>query len=75
MSRIVYLLCVGFLLLLCGCSLESIKRTTYETLQNFGHQKCLKNLSSDCNKKESYDEYQRKRKELEQPASAVPPVK
>jgi len=61
--------------MVCGCSIESIKRTTYETLQNFNRQKCVKNLSSDCGKKESYDEYQRQRKELEQPASAVPAMK
>jgi hypothetical protein len=48
-----------------GCSSESAKRTAYETLQNVREQECLKNPSSDCGKRDSYEDYQRKRKEIE----------
>lgn len=58
-------LCVVIVALTAGCSSESAKRTAYETLQNVRQQKCLKNLSSDCEKRESYEDYERKRKELE----------
>lgn len=57
-------LCVIIVALTAGCSSESAKRTAYETLQNVRRQECLKNLSSDCEKRESYEDYERKRKEL-----------
>jgi hypothetical protein len=54
-------------MLVSGCSAETAKRTTYETLQNVHEQDCLKdpNSPSDCGKQDSYDTYQRQRKELE----------
>jgi hypothetical protein len=58
-------LCLVIAALIAGCSSESAKRTAYETLQNVREQECLKNLSSDCEKRESYEDYECKRKELE----------
>jgi uncharacterized protein YceK len=65
MANFVRVLCLAIIVLVSGCSSESAKRTAYETLQNVRQQECLKNLSSDCEKRESYEDYQRKRKELE----------
>jgi uncharacterized protein YgiB involved in biofilm formation len=50
-----------------GCSSDSAQRTAYETLQNVGQQDCRKSPSADaeCPKRESFDDFQRKRKELE----------
>ncbi len=56
---------VALLFLLPGSSSGSAQRTTYETLQNVGQQDCRKNPAADCPKRESYDDYQRQRKELE----------
>jgi hypothetical protein len=54
-------------LLTSGCSTNSVNKTAYETLQNIGQQQCQKTMSSDCSKRESYDDYQRHRHELESP--------
>jgi len=48
-----------------GCSSETVKRTTYETLQNIREQECMKNPSSDCSRRDTYDQYQKQRKEVE----------
>jgi len=58
-------LCLVAISLVSGCSSDTAKRTAYETLQNVREQECLKNPSADCGKRGSYDDYQRKRKELE----------
>lgn len=55
------------LLLVSGCSTETAKRTAYETLQNKQQQECLKTPGADCSRHDSYDDYQRKRKELNPP--------
>lgn len=65
MANFVGGLCVVIAALTAGCSSESAKRTAYETLQNVRQQECMKNPSADCGKRDSYDDYQRKRKELE----------
>lgn len=65
MASFAGVLCLATIVLVSGCSSESAKRTAYETLQNVHRQECLKNLSSDCEKRESYEDYERKRKELE----------
>lgn len=54
---------------LAGCSSETVKRTTYETLQNVHQRECMKNPSANCDKREYYDDYERKRKELDLPES------
>lgn len=48
-----------------GCSADAAKRTTYETLQNVREQECRKNPSLDCEKREHYEDYRRKRDSLE----------
>lgn len=58
------LLLGGVILWTLGCSTESWKRTGYETLQNIEDERCLRDWSSDCPERESYDEYQRKRQDL-----------
>ena len=57
--------CLIIVALIAGCSADTAKRTAYETLQNVHEQECLKNPSSDCGKRDSYDDYERKRKALE----------
>jgi len=59
-------MCLAILASMAGCSTDTAKRTAYETLQNVHQQECLKNPSaSNCEKRESYDDYQRRRKELD----------
>ena len=58
-------LCLAIIALTAGCSSDTAKRTAYETLQNVHQQECLKNPSLDCEKRESYEDYERKRKDLE----------
>ncbi len=67
MDNFVLVLCLAIVVLTAGCSSEAAKRTAYETLQNVHEQECLKNRTSpdDCGKRESYDDYERKRKALE----------
>jgi uncharacterized protein YceK len=67
MDKSICLLCLAVVALVSGCSSETAKRTAYETLQNVREQECLKNpnSSSDCGKRDSYDVYQRQRKDLE----------
>jgi hypothetical protein len=48
-----------------GCSGEFAKRTAFETLQNIHEQQCERDLSGKCPERESYDDYQRKRKEAQ----------
>jgi len=49
----------GLIVFSAGCTTESLQRTGYETLQNIEQERCLRNLSSPCPERESYDEYQR----------------
>ena len=65
MSDVVRALCLAIVVLVSGCSSETAKRTTYETLQNVHQRECLKNPSAECEKREYYDDYERKRKELD----------
>jgi len=58
-------LCLIIIALAAGCSSETAKRTAYETLQNIHEQECLNNPSLKCEKRDNYDDYERKRKELE----------
>lgn len=59
-------MCLAILVFTDGCSTDTAKRTAYETLQNVHQQECLNNPSaSNCEKRESYDDYQRRRKELD----------
>jgi hypothetical protein len=66
MDNFVLVLCLVIVALTAGCSSEAAKRTAYETLQNVHEQECLKNPSADCRKRDSYEDYERQRKALEQ---------
>jgi len=68
MKKVVPVLSLAIFIFLFGCSTEQAKRTAYEALRNKARMECLKNPSSPCPKDESYDEYQRARKELPLPA-------
>ena len=65
MANFIRVLCLAIAALTAGCSSETAKRTAYETLQNVHEQECLKNPAMDCGKRDSYEDYERKRKELE----------
>ena len=67
MDKSIFVLCLTVFALVSGCSSEMAKRTAYETLQNVHEQECLKNPAMNCGKRDSYDDYQRKRKELNPP--------
>ncbi len=53
--------------LISGCSADTAKRTAYETLQNVRDRECMRNPSVSCEKRETYEDYERKRKELDSP--------
>jgi hypothetical protein len=65
MSGSFRLLSLAIIALAAGCSSDTAKRTAYETLQNIHEQECLNNPSLKCEKREYYDDYERKRKALE----------
>jgi len=67
MANLIRVLFLAIIALVAGCSSDTAKRTTYETLQNVRQQECMKNMSPDCEKREYYDDYERKRKELDSP--------
>jgi hypothetical protein len=50
-----------------GCSSETAKRMAFETLQNMREQECTRDLSGKCPARESYADYQRKRREAQSP--------
>lgn len=60
------LLVPGVIVLITGCSVDSAKRTAYETLQNVRQQECMRNPGQDCGQRDSYDDYRSKRDELKQ---------
>ena len=65
MSNLICVSCLVGIALVSGCSSETAKRTAYETMQNVRQQECRKNLSTDCDKRDSYEDYERERKALE----------
>jgi len=65
MKGIFKVLSLAMIVLACGCSSETAKRTAYETLQNVREQECLKNPSADCGKRDTYEHYEHQRKALE----------
>ena len=67
MNRFTFILLTGLLSLLHGCSNETVKRTSFETLQNLREQQCEKDLSGNCPAREHYSDYQRKRREAQAP--------
>jgi hypothetical protein len=55
----------GWILLLQGCSGESLERVGYETMRNVKEQQCLNRKMRQCPENLSYEEYQEQRRELE----------
>ena len=51
------------LLVLTACNSETVKRTTYDTLQNIEKQQCQKDFSKNCPEQDSYDDYQKQRQQ------------
>jgi hypothetical protein len=67
MKLLIRILAAIVILPLCqGCTVSDVKEGIYETMQSMQEQRCIENRSSDCPKRESYDDYQRKRKEAVQ---------
>jgi len=67
LANIIRMFFLAIVAMASGCSSDTAKRTAYETMQNVRQRECMKNLSPDCDKRESYDNYERKRKELDLP--------
>ncbi len=65
MGKVFGNVCVVIAVLVSGCSTDAAKRTAYETLQNVRDRECMKNPSVSCEKRETYEDYQRRRKELD----------
>lgn len=61
MLKIYIVVVVGLVLIAGGCSKESLKRTSYETLQNVREQECNKTPSVDCEKRERFETYEQQR--------------
>jgi hypothetical protein len=57
--------CVVVLVLAAGCSGDAARRTAYETVQDAGQRDCRQYPAVECPQRETYDDYQRHRKELE----------
>jgi hypothetical protein len=77
MNKRAFMLIMALLSLVQGCTSETVKRTSFETLQNMREQQCEKDLSGNCPKRLNYDEYQRKKKQAQAPENgdmATPPL-
>ena len=62
---------IALMLLLSACSSTTLKRLSFETLQNLGAQHCTENLGRSCPPLESYQDYRYHRRmalEHDQPA-------
>lgn len=55
LAIILLFISVGYL---SGCSVDNVKRLSYETIQNLRQQQCEKNRATECNQRQSYDQYQ-----------------
>lgn len=62
MNKLSCTFCMFFVL--AGCSADSIKRASYQTVQNLGQEQCQKQFSEDCRNRPGYDDYQRNRESL-----------
>lgn len=59
-------LCLAALLLLQACSGEAWKRSAHGAVELRGQIDCQREMQQDCRQPESYDSYQRKRKQAMQ---------
>lgn len=74
MKRVPCLLCLMFSLLAQGCSGDALLRGAYESLQDLRQMTCYKAMGADCGRRESFDDYSRRLRELEpEPVSALDP--
>lgn len=63
-NRLFYPIVLSGLLALTGCSSESIKRNTYQSLQSIERQECLKQPNKDCTDPAgSYNQFEKQREE------------
>ncbi len=65
MRNTIMLLLTVIVITIPACSKESLNRAVYDTLWNIQEQKCQRNPAMDCPERESYENYQRQRQELE----------
>lgn len=65
MVHVLRSICLAFFVVVSGCSSDTAKRTAYETMQNVRQQECNKNPSLNCEKRESFEDYERKRRVLD----------
>lgn len=66
MRRIKTITCVPLVLGLCGaCGADWPQRLGYHAVQNAGQLQCQKAMANDCERRQSYDEYQRERQEMQ----------
>jgi len=65
MRNILVLFIMVIIFTIPACSKESLKRTGYKTLQNVQEHKCQKYPGAECPESESYEDYERQRRELE----------
>ncbi|MCG6968402.1 MAG: hypothetical protein LJE85_01415 [Gammaproteobacteria bacterium] len=66
MKAVLVIIFLAVVLAVPGCSKETVKRATYGSAQLYGKQQCEQEFSADCPEPDSYEEYQRKRKELQE---------
>jgi hypothetical protein len=57
------LIFIIIMILMQGCSRESVEKFTYNLLQNVQERECVRDPSLDCPRRESYEEYHRKLEE------------
>ncbi|CAD6878820.1 hypothetical protein [Methylomonas albis] len=66
MGRIKALTCWSLVLVMCGaCSADWPQRLGYHAVQNAGQLQCQKAMANDCERRQSYDEYQRERERMQ----------
>lgn len=61
---IIRILSLGLVLFhLTGCSSDSLKHNTYQSLKSIEQQQCLQQPGRDCTNPESYNQFEKKREE------------
>lgn len=67
MRTIKAIACVPLLLVICGaCSADWPQRLGYHLFQNAGQLQCQKAMADDCERRPTYDQYQRERQQVQQ---------
>ena len=55
------ILIIAIVQLCQGCSSDEVQRAGYETLQSIEDQRCSRDLTGECPRRKSFDDYQRDR--------------